>query len=142
MNEKDFQKISLKKTETNDKSKPKIEKTENKELKEYIEILTGMYMENWYYKLEKYTFKSKIISVNVEEANLLMELNKKFLKLKESKILSEEEIEKEIFENLPKGIMELLNKIQESIEYFDNKAFVKLSSRSPKDVINDKVIFN
>jgi hypothetical protein len=124
----DFSQVKLKQTKTVDKSAPKLTGYDEENLQKFEKNIRELYMEEWYEDLKEFTFKTKIIQITKEDAVTIMKCHERFKKTGEYKILKEElETLKELFSNVEAGLKE-----------FNNQAFLKMSSRSPKDVMNEK----
>ncbi|KAJ5078546.1 cell division cycle protein [Anaeramoeba ignava] len=88
-------------------------------------------IETWYPYVEKYTLKTEVLEVSIEEAEALLNYCEEFYNSNsniESKNLKTEENKKTL------SLLE--QRINTSIESnFNNASFVKLSTRSPKDAV-------
>ncbi|KAG2378917.1 hypothetical protein C9374_008065 [Naegleria lovaniensis] len=92
-------------------------------------------LDTWYQQLEKYTFRTVSVELKFEEAKALISL----IKLNQS---SNERVASDFKHRLTDSELKLLKNIEERIddcmkqheEMFKNGAFVKLNTRSPKDV--------
>lgn len=93
---------------------------QQKEFEEYKGKIVGAYVDSWYEELKDYTFKSIFIPISITEADSLIKSHLEYKKNGSIKYF--------------KGIEELKEKLEKSIQTF-GKAFVKSSSRSPKDVV-------
>lgn len=97
---------------------------QQKEFEEYKGKIVGAYVESWYEELKDHTFQTVFIPVSNEEADSLI---KSHLEYKKSGSIK-------IYQNLEK----LKQNLDSTIKNF-GKAFVKTSSRSPKDVITNEL---
>eukprot|EP01080_Neovahlkampfia_damariscottae_P006833 gene6833-10998_t len=124
----DLSKVKLKPTKTIDKSAPKITGYDAEELRKFQQNIRQLFMEEWYQPLKEYTYKTTTISISKKEAQFLTKQHEKFVKTGESNPKPEE----------IQTIELLLKKVEIGIKEFNDEAFLKMSSRSPKDVMNEK----
>ena len=88
-------------------------------------VASPTYMENWYEILKDETIESKFIPITNDECKFLITHGEFEFVIKDQKYKNTK-YRKEIEINLKQKILPVL-------KYFDNKAFFRLSSRSPKD---------
>lgn len=93
--------------------------------KNYFELVKPTYIDIWYPKLENETIESKFIPLSEDECKVLI-IYGEFNFLIEDKKYHNSKYCKQIISDLTK-------KIEPILKYFNNKAFFRLVSRSPKD---------
>jgi len=121
-----LQNIKLKKVETIDKSKPII--TDGRQEIEYYEVIRTGHVDNWYHLIEEHTMKTVFIPLSFEQGQRIMAMHKQFLNNKEEFVWQESDLIQQ-FPDLHKQVIHAMeNQLKNS------QVFVKLSSRSPKDV--------
>lgn len=85
-------------------------------------------MDEWYEDLKDFTFKTFMIPLSVDEAKVFCQIHKRY-EAKDTYEISVEEKEK---------LSNLKSQVEKSLKTFGDKAFIKMSSRSPKDVTNER----
>lgn len=123
----DFSNVKLKKTVTKDSSKTL---TSDNFMDKYIEGIKTVYMDVYYAAIKDYTFKTFIIPLSPIHAKTLIAAHERFAKDKSSNVLLTD-VELKVFTNE-------FDQISRTLKEF-NSIFVKLSSRSPKDIQNQKL---
>jgi hypothetical protein len=124
----DFSQVKLKQTKMDDKSAPKLSGYDEENIKKFETNIRELYMEEWYEDLKEFTFKTKIIQITKEEAITILKCHERYKKTGEIKLLTKE----------LESLKELFSKVDAGLTEFNNQAFLKMSSRSPKDVMNEK----
>ena len=128
-------KASLKPTATNDQSAPDVAgalakaSAEKSEKQEYVDSWMAVNAEEWLDELSDLTFKSITVPLSKSECRVFVD---------NWQILSDPMLARDVAlarsgRLLQEGLADLEVKVQEAIDQFGGAAFVKCSSRSPKD---------
>jgi len=103
------------------------------EVHEYLSKVTSFFrVENWYPFIKDYTFQTQILDLSLEEANALLKYREIYIMAKRLKLDEKEYIDQSTL-NMIDNIKEKLEKCLISYRENGKGAFVRLSTRSPKD---------